>query len=54
MALLNLAPDIQEKLLFLTPTVHPRDPVTERDLRPITSEPDWSRQRVVAARILAG
>lgn len=45
MALLNLAPDIQEQLLFLPRTVRGRDPVTERDLRPITAVLDWGHQR---------
>lgn len=52
MDLLNLAPEIQEGILFLQRTVQPTDAVTERDLRPITSELDWSRQRVDSARIL--
>ena len=45
MALLQLAPDIQEALLFLPPTQRGRDPVTERDLRPITVVADWGKQR---------
>ncbi len=45
MALLNLAPDIQEQLLFLPRTVRGRDPITERDLRPFTRVLDWNRQR---------
>jgi len=34
--LLYLAPDIQEELLFLPLVTSGKDPVTERDLRPIT------------------
>lgn len=45
MNLLHLAPDIQEEILFLTPVVKGRDPICERDLRPITREMDWDRQR---------
>ena len=45
MALLNLAPDIQEQLLFLPRTVRGRDPITERDLRPIAAVLDWEHQR---------
>jgi len=45
MDLLHLAPDIQEVLLFLPRTQNGRDPVTERDLRPIAAEPDWEHQR---------
>ena len=51
MSLLNLAPDIQEQLLFLPRTVRGRDPVTERDLRPIAAEFDWDRQREMWAEL---
>jgi hypothetical protein len=40
-----LAPDIQEALLDLPPVLRGRDPVTERDLRPIMRVPDWRKQR---------
>ena len=42
--LLNLAPDIQEEILFFTPT-QGREPITERELRPIAAENDWRKQR---------
>ena len=42
-----LAPDIQEAILFLDPVVKGRDPLTERDLRPLVAEPDWGRQRAL-------
>jgi hypothetical protein len=45
MNLLNLAPDIQEEILFLPRTTEGRDPIGERDLRPICAEMDWKRQR---------
>ena len=45
MNLLNLAPDIQEEILFLPPTDRGRDAVTERELRPITANTGWSKQR---------
>ena len=45
MNLLNLAPDIQEALLSLSPVETGRDVVTERDLRPIAAIPDWRKQR---------
>jgi len=45
MNLLNLAPDIQEAILFLPRTVTGHDPITERDLRPIASILDWERQQ---------
>ncbi len=39
-----LAPDIQEEILFLE-SVDGVEPLSERALRPIASELDWSRQR---------
>lgn len=45
MNLLNLAPDIQEEILFLPRTVKGRDPIRERDVRPIAAVPYWNRQR---------
>lgn len=45
MNLLHLAPDIQEAILFLPRVAEGRDPISERDLRPITAEVDWDRQR---------
>jgi len=45
MNLLNLAPDIQEQILFLPRTEQGRDPVAERDLRPVAAEADWGEQR---------
>ena len=43
--LLNLAPDIQEAVLLLPRTIAGWDPVTERQLRPITAVADWGEQR---------
>jgi hypothetical protein len=45
MNLLQLAPDIQEAILFLPPTVRGRDPIREIMLRPIAAEPEWRIQR---------
>lgn len=45
MNLLNLAPDIQEQLLFLPRTEHGRDPIHLPHLQPIASTPDWRKQR---------
>ncbi|MFB3894367.1 MAG: hypothetical protein ACE15C_20375 [Phycisphaerae bacterium] len=45
MNLLHLAPDIQEELLHLPPVAAGKDPVTERDLRPIAALRDWRQQR---------
>ncbi len=52
MNLLNLAPDIQEKLLFLEPVTSWRDPINERTFRPVVDEPVWERQRSVFAALL--
>jgi hypothetical protein len=53
MALLQLAPDIQEALLFLPPTSRGRDLVTERDLRPIAVVADWGEQRGMWGKLKA-
>jgi len=42
--LLLLAPEIQGTVLDLPLITNGRDPITERQLRPITAEPDWNRQ----------
>jgi len=47
MNLLNLAPDIQEQILFLPKTVTGRDPISERSLRRVTALVRWDRQRKV-------
>jgi len=54
MNLLNLAPDIQEEILFLPRTAKGRDPIGERDLRPITAIHDWRAQRGVWKQLLQG
>jgi hypothetical protein len=43
--LLLLAPDLQAQLLFLPLVGKGRDPVTLRDLQPITLTWDWKKQR---------
>ena len=45
MNLLNLAPGIQEEILFLPRTLKGRDPITERQFRPLVSQSDWRQQR---------
>jgi hypothetical protein len=45
MALLNLAPDVQEELLHLPRVTAGGDPVLLRDLQPIAATLDWARQR---------
>ena len=48
--LLNLAPDIQEQILFLPPITRGRDVVSEREIRAIAGDLDWSRQRTLWQR----
>ena len=38
---------IQEEILFLTRTAHGRDPIRERQVRPLTNVLDWRKQRRV-------
>ena len=52
MNLLNLAPDIQEALLFLPPVTQGRDPIGEPDLRSIAANANWSKQRSMWSSLL--
>ena len=45
MALLCLAPDLQEEILFWPPTVRGKDRVQLRHVLPIAAVPDWKKQR---------
>lgn len=45
MNLLHLAPDIQEAVLHLPLVTNGRDPITEHDLREVTSRVEWRAQR---------
>jgi len=45
MNLINLAPDIQEQILLLSPTNSGADSFGERELRPIADRRDWAEQR---------
>ncbi len=54
MNLLNLAPDIQEDILFLPNTMKGRDPILEKDLRPVAAVPHWNRQRKMWSNLTAG
>ena len=53
LALLHLAPDIQEAILFLPRTVRGRDPIQMYDLLPLTTVLDWRVQRRLWERLLA-
>lgn len=46
MNLLNLAPHIQEALLFLPEVVEGKDAVTERKVRRVVAEWRWEKQRI--------
>jgi len=46
--LLDLAPDIQERILFLSN----RKGLTERTLRPVVSRIDWNEQRRMFQKIM--
>ena len=45
MNLLNLAPDIQEEILFLAERTQGRETIAERNLRAVTRIVSWKRQR---------
>ena len=53
MSLLNLAPDIQEELLYLPEVMQGKAAIHERLLRPLTAEIDWRVERRMWARIKA-
>ncbi|HTU93621.1 MAG TPA: hypothetical protein VMF69_26305 [Gemmataceae bacterium] len=52
LTLLYLAPDIQEALLFLPPTLRGRDPIILADLRPTAACFDWREQRRLWRQLL--
>lgn len=54
MTLLNLAPDIQEQILFLPRTQRGRDPIIENDVRPIAQTFDWNKQRRLWSNLQRG
>ena len=47
MSLLLLGPEIQEAILNLPLVTNGRNPVSERALRQIVAEPDWTKQRAL-------
>jgi hypothetical protein len=50
--LLYLAPDLQEALPFLPPTVRGRDPIILADLMPLAAAFDWRKQRRLWRQLL--
>jgi hypothetical protein len=53
MALINLAPDIQEAILFLPLTVRGRDRLHLPQLQPIARVLDWHQQRLLWRQLCA-
>jgi len=53
-SLLQLAPDIQEEILFLRRSERGRGPVQLRQVRPITAVLDWSQQRRLWRKLRPG
>ncbi len=51
MSLLNLAPDIQEELLYLPEVIQGKAQIHERLLRPLTTQMDWRVQRRMWGKI---
>ncbi len=51
MNLNHLAPDIQEKLLFLPLVADGRDRIHEKMLRPLAQTVDWQKQRKAWAQV---
>src|SRR5205807_6021392 len=52
LSLVNLAPDLQEAILFLPRTQRGRDPMILSDVMPIAMELDWKRQRRAWRRLM--
>ncbi len=51
--LLSLAPDIQERLLFLPAAAKGGDAISEKKIRSLAAEYDWEQQRCAFERLLA-
>ena len=49
----HLAPDIQERLLWLAPLEKGREVISEKTLRRLAGEYDWRRQRAAFELLLA-
>jgi hypothetical protein len=52
MNLINLAPDIQEAILFLPRVERGRAPIVLRQLQPIAAVTDWRKQRRLWAGLI--
>lgn len=54
LALVSLAPDLQESLLFLPRPENGKDTVFEKQVRPLAMELDWSKQRRMWKELQSG
>ena len=45
MNLTNLAPDLQQEILFLDRVTEGKDPIAERSIRSVVRHAEWDRQR---------
>lgn len=52
MNLLNLAPNIQEEVLFFPAPMSGRDPILLRELQPVALQLHWPAQRQLWRRLL--
>jgi hypothetical protein len=48
----NLAPDIQEEILFLPRTIQGRDTIKEADISPIAKSLDWDKRRKMWQKLI--
>lgn len=53
LVLAQLAPDIQEELLFLPRVTKGKPAIHEKMLRPVTAEICWRKQRVLWSKLRA-
>jgi hypothetical protein len=54
MNMFDFSSELQGLVLFLSAVEKGKDPITERDLRPISAEPDWKTQRRMWDRLALG
>jgi hypothetical protein len=52
LTLMQLAPDIQEAILFLPRIQDGREVIQEHEIRPIAYTPDWKDQRIAWAKLV--
>ena len=52
LSLTNLSPEIQETLLFLPKTYRGRDSITEKLIRPVAAQVDWTAQQTLFRELM--